>query len=411
MKLHRLTPLEVTNITKPGRHADGGGLVLQVKGDAKSWIFRYRRGGGEREMGLGSVAAFTLAEARNRAKVARQQLADGLDPIEERRKALEAAKLEAARAITFEEAADRYIKTHRAGWKNEKHAEQWANTLSTYAFPVLGSLPVAGIETSLVTQVLEPIWLTKSETASRVRGRIERILDWARVQGMRQGENPARWRGHLDKLLPARSKVRAVRHQPALPWQQIPAFMGELRQRTDISSRALEFTCLTCARTGETIGATWPEIDLDGKLWIVPAERMKGGLEHRVPLSDRAVEILKGLPRERGNDHAFIGAVKGQGLSNMSMLELMRGMGLKDANGEVCVPHGLRSTFRDWAGESTGFPHDILEACLAHKRKDRTHASYQRGDLLQKRRKVMESWASYCAKSATVGKLLTFKKV
>jgi integrase len=275
---------------------------------------------------------------------------------------------------------------------------------------MIGSLPVASVDTALVMKCLQDIWTSKSETASRVRGRIESILDWARVQGMREGPNPATWKGHLDNLLPARAKVRAVRHQPALPWAQIPAFMADLRQRTDISARALEFTCLTVARTGETIGAMWPEIDLEGKLWTVPAERMKGGQEHRVPLSDRAVELLKALPREKGNPHVFIGAVKGAGLSNMAMLELMRGMDLKDANGEVCVPHGLRSSFRDWAGESTGFPHDILEACLAHKRKDRTHASYQRGDLLAKRRKVMERWASFCAKPAATGKVLAFKQ-
>jgi integrase len=280
---------------------------------------------------------------------------------------------------------------------------------------------VAEIETALVMKVLEqptevdddeaaPLWLAKTETASRVRGRVERILDWAAVQGMRSGVNPARWRGHLDKLLPQRSKVAPVRHHPAVPWVQIPAFMAGLRQREDISTRALEFTCLTCVRTNETIGATWPEIDLDGKLWTIPGERMKGRLEHRVPLGNRAVEILKALPREKGNPHVFIGAVKGRGLSNMSMLELMRGMDIKDAAGEVCVPHGLRSSFRDWAGESTAFPHDILEACLAHKRKDRTHASYQRGDLLAKRRKVMDAWSSYCAKPAAAGKVLTFKQ-
>jgi integrase len=409
VKLNRLTPLEVTN-AKTGNHADGGGLVLQVRGDAKSWIFRYRRAGREREMGLGGVAAFSLAEARNRAKLARQQLADGLDPIDERRKALEAAKLEAAKAITFSEAAERYIAAHRAGWRNEKHAEQWENTLATYAFPVFGSLPVAGVETSLVMQVLEPIWTVKSETASRVRGRVERILDWARVQGMRHGENPARWRGHLDKLLPQRSKVAKVRHQPALPWQQIPAFMAELRQRSDISAKALEFTCLCATRTGESVGAAWPEIDLNGKLWSIPANRMKSGAEHRVPLCDRAVEILKALPREKGSEFVFLGAVKGKPLSNMAMLELMRGLDLKDANGDVCVPHGLRSSFRDWGGEATNFPHDILEAALAHKRRDKVHSAYQRGDLLAKRRKLMDAWASYCAKPAAAGKVLAFKQ-
>lgn len=411
MKLNRLTPLEVANFTKPGRYADGGGLYLQVTGDdgdAKSWIFRYKRGGKEREMGLGSVKTFSLAEARARAKVARQQLDDGLDPIEERRKAFQAAALEAVKAMTFEAAAKSYIKAHQASWKNEKHAGQWSSTLSSYAFPVLGSLPVEEIDTGLVMRVLEPLWTTKPETASRLRGRIERVLDWCNVQNMRSGPNPARWRGHLDALLPARAKVASVRHHPAVPWKLIPEFMAALRQREDISARALEFTCLTACRTGEVIGATWPEIDLEGKLWTVPADRMKSGAEHRVPLCDRAVDILKALPRERGNEFVFIGAVKGKPLSNMAMLELMRGLNLKDANGDVCVPHGLRSSFRDWGGEATNFPHDILEAALAHKRKDRVHAAYQRGDLLDKRRKLMDAWAGYCARPATAGKVLAF---
>ena len=411
MRTNKLTPLQVSSLNDPGRYADGGGLYLQVtrwekdgaEWSTKSWLFRYMKDSRERQMGLGSVETFTLKEARARARTQRQLLADGIDPLSARQKAKDAARMEAARAITFKDAAERYIAAHRAGWKNQKHGEQWGATLSTYAYLHVGSLPVAAIDTALVMKVLEPIWTQKSETASRVRGRVERILDWARVQGMRQGENPARWKGHLDKLLPAKTKVAKVRHQPALPWRAVPTFMGELRANAAISARALEFIVMTATRTGETIGARWEEIDLDEKLWTIPGERTKSGREHRVPLSDRAVEILKVLPRASGG-FVFPGARVQQPLSNMAALELLRGMrsGL--------TVHGFRSSFRDWCAEATNFPREIAEAALGHVLGNKVEAAYQRGDLLEKRRRLMQAWEGFCSKPVDNGNVRQIKR-
>jgi integrase len=363
------------------------------KWGTKAWLFRYMLDGRAREMGLGSVDTFSLKEARERARVARQKVADRIDPIEAKRGERMAAKAENAKLISFKDAAARYIDAHKAGWKNEKHAAQWEATLSSYVYPTLGELSVADISTAHVLKVLEPIWTAKPETASRVRGRIEAVLDWSTARGHRQGDNPARWRGHLDKLLPAKTKVRRVKHHDAMPYAAVPAFMATLRDMDSISARALEFTILTAARTGETIGARRPEVDAKNKLWTVPGERTKSGREHRVPLSDRALEILQSLPCEDGNDHLFIGARKGKGLSNMAMLELLRGIG---ANG--LTVHGFRSSFRDWAGEQTNFPREVAEAALAHVLPDKTEAAYRRADALEKRRRLMAAWASYCGK-------------
>jgi len=415
----KLSPLKVSKEKTPGRYADGGGLYLQVTpwgkdGQSwltKSWLFRYMRDGHARQMGLGSVDTFSLREARERARAQRQLLADGIDPLEARERAKQAAQLEAARAIAFQDAAQRYIKTHAAGWRNEKHGEQWSNTLGTYAYPIIGNLPVAAIDIALIMKVLtqpvsvggtktEPFWNAKTETASRVRGRIESILDWAHVQRMRQGENPARWRANLDKLLPAKAKVAKVQHQPAMPYAQVPSFMAELRRREGISARALEFTILSAVRTNETISATWTEIDFAAKLWIIPPERMKSNREHRVPLTARALKILNGLPREHGNKHVFPGISPGQPLSNMAMLEVLRGMR------PGYVVHGFRSSFRDWTGEKTSFPREVAEAALAHVLKDKTEAAYQRGDLLEKRRRLMGAWETYCTKPGTRGETL-----
>ena len=419
---NKLSPLDITRLNDTGRYADGGGLYLQVtrwerdgqEWTTKAWLFRFMLNGRAREMGLGSLDTFSLKEARLRARAQRQLLADGIDPLERRKHGQTAAKLEAARTITFKDAAERYIAAHRAGWKNLKHGEQWGSTLETYAYPIVGSMPVASIDTALVMKVLQqpvkvgkdtvPFWNGKVETASRVRGRIENILDWARVQGMRNGENVASWKGHLDKLLPARSRVASVVHQAAMPWQQVPAYMGQLRDRADISARALEFTILTWARTSEAILATWDEIDFEERVWTRPAEHMKAKLEHRVPLSERAIQILKALPREEGNPHVFLGAVKGKGLSNMAMLQLLKG-----THPDLTV-HGFRSAARDWAGESTSFPHDICEMALAHVRENKVHGAYQRGELLTKRRKLMDAWASYCAKPASSGNVRELKR-
>ena len=297
---------------------------------------------------------------------------------------------EDARALTFEQCATAYIEAHRDGWKNLKHASQWQNTLKQYAYPVFGPLPVRSIDTGLVLKVIEPIWKTKTETASRVRGRIENILDWATVRGYRQGENPARWRGHLDKTLPKRSKVQKVNHHPAMPYESIGPFMKALRSRSDLSASALEFIILTAARTGEVLGAIWSEFDLNNGIWTIPAERMKADAEHRVPLSDAALSIVMQLTRIEGNDFIFPGGKPGRPLSNMACLKLLERMG----NNDITV-HGFRSTFRDWAAEQTAFPREVAERALAHTLSDKTEAAYQRRDLFDKRRQLMAAWSEF----------------
>ncbi|MBN9075031.1 MAG: integrase [Rhizobiales bacterium 65-79] len=392
--INRLSAAEVAKKNKPGRYGDGGGLWLQVSQfGTKAWIFRFMLDGKARQMGLGSIETFSLKEARERARQARQLVADGIDPIEVRLGQKQARRAEDAKRVTFWQGAEKYIAAHSAGWKNAKHADQWRNTLETYAKPVIGDLGVATVETAHILKILEPIWSEKTETASRLRGRIESVLDWATARHFRSGENPARWKGHLDKLLPARGKVAKVKHHAALPYADLPAFMARLRGMESLSAKALEFTILTVARTGEVVGAKWPEIDFGAKLWLVPAERMKAGKEHRVPLSDRALAILQSLPREKDNPFVFPGARKGKGLSNMAMLELLRGI---DETKGLTV-HGFRSTFRDWAAEQTAYPQELCEMALAHTVSDKVEAAYRRGDMLQKRYRLMAAWAGYCA--------------
>jgi integrase len=300
-------------------------------------------------------------------------------------------KLEAAQAMTFDACAAAYIDTHKAGWQNAKHREQWPSTLNSYASPFFGSLPVQAIDVGLVMKALEPIWQTKPETASRLRGRIEAVLDWATVRGYRKDENPARWRGHLDKLLPARSKVRKVEHHPALPYDDLADFAAALRRQEGVASRALEFLILTAARTGEVIGARWDEVDVVEKIWVVPAARMKASREHRVPLSAAAVAVLEQMKQIREGDFVFPGGKKGKPLSNMAMLAVLKRM----ERGELTA-HGFRSTFRDWAAERTNFSHEVAEMALAHTVSDKVEAAYRRGDLFQKRRQIMEAWARFC---------------
>ena len=391
--IHKLSATKVTRLTTPGRHGDGGGLWLQVAaGGSRSWLFRFMRDGKAREMGLGSVSTVTLAEARERAREARKALSEGIDPIAAREARRGAAKAEAARAMTFRAAASAYIDAHRPGWKSAKHADQWGATLETYAYPTIGALPVATVDVALGLKCLEPIWSAKPETAGRVRGRIEAVLDWAAARGHRTGDNPARWKGHLEALLPARSKVARVRHHAALPYAEMPAFMADLRKRGDLGALCLEFTILTASRTGEAIGARLPEFDIDAALWTVPAERMKGGREHRVPLSARAVEIIRSVPRDATGDFVFPGAKEGKALSNMTMLATLRRMGRDDL-----TVHGFRSTFRDWAAEQTAFPAEVAEMALAHAVGDKVEAAYRRGDLFEKRRRLAEAWATYCS--------------
>jgi len=403
--LHRLSAVKVAKLHEPGRYADGGGLYLQVSAyKTKAWTFRYQLNGTPRLMGLGALHTVTLAEARDTARECRKLIRNGIDPIEQKRAKRLQAALEGARGVTFKDAADQYIEAHKASWKNPAHAAQWPATLGAYAYPTIGHLSVASIDTGMMSKVLSPIWTKKPETASRVRGRIEAVLDWATVHGFRRGENPARWRGHLDKILPKRSKVRKVRHHAALPYAEIGAFIVDLRKQEGVSARALEFTILTCARTGETIGAKWSEIDVGKKLWTVPGDRMKSGREHRVPLSDRAIAILKALPRENDSDWVFIGGKAGRPLSNMAMLELMRGLDV-DA-----VPHGFRSTFRDWAAEQTNFPHELAEMALAHAVSDKVEAAYRRGDMFEKRRKLAAAWATYCDTPKRGGDVVPIRK-
>jgi integrase len=349
--------------------------------------------GQAREMGLGPLHIVTLAEAREKAREARRLRHEGIDPIEARKAKQAEERLAAATAMTFQECAERYIEAHKPGWKNPKHAKQWPSTLETYVYPVFGSLPVQAIDVGLVMKVLEPIWQTKPETASRVRGRIEAVLDWAKARGYRNGENPAQWRGHLENLLPARSKVRKVEHHPALPYPEMADFIACLLKQDGIAARALEFLILTATRTNELIGARWEEFDLTKKVWTIPGERMKAGKEHRVPLSGRALEIIAEMQADRVNDHPFVfpGGRPEKPLSNMAMLKLLGRMGRDDL-----TAHGFRSSFRDWAAEVTLFPSEVVEMALAHTVGDKVEAAYRRGDLFEKRRELMEAWARYC---------------
>ena len=401
----KLTSLSVRQARRRGLYGDGGGLFLQVsESGAKSWVFRFKKADRLRVMGLGPAHTITLAEARDRARECRKLRLDGIDPIEARRAERAQAKLDAAKAVTFAECADAYITAHKAGWRNPKHAAQWPATLATYVNPTFGERPVQAIDTALVTRVMEPIWTKKPETASRVRGRIESILDWATARGYRQGENPARWRGHLENLLPRRSKVRRVEHHAALPYSELSAFMLALRQQEGVAARALEFTILTAARTGEVIGARWEEINIAERLWSVPAERMKAGREHRVPLCGKALEIVEEM-RAIGGNFIFPGGKRGKPLSNMAMTMLLRRMG----HGDQTV-HGFRSTFRDWAAERTNFPAEVAEMALAHAVTDKVEAAYRRGDLFEKRRALAEAWAKFCATALVGGEIVPIRK-
>ncbi|WP_225032334.1 tyrosine-type recombinase/integrase [Paraburkholderia sp. XV] len=389
--LNKLSQLKVTKTTKPGLYADGGGLYLQITAaGVKSWLFRYMRAGKARGMGLGPVHTIGLAEARTRALDCRRLLLDGVDPIDSRNAERTAQRVAQANEMTFKQCADKYIEAHRAGWKNAKHADQWTNTLATYAEPVFDSLPVSAIDTALVMKVLEPIWTTKTETASRVRGRIESVLDWATVRGYRAGENPARLKGHLDTLLPKRARVQKVTHHPALPYADLPGFIKLLRAEDGIAARALELLILTATRTNEVIGATWSEFRLDESIWIIPGERMKMRKEHRVPLSARAIALVKAQEDMKQGDFVFPGAKYQKPLSNMAMLQLLERMKRDDI-----TVHGFRSTFRDWAGETTHYPREVCEAALAHGIKDKAEAAYARGDLFVKRATLMEDWAKF----------------
>lgn len=389
MAIHKLSPRKVAT-AGPGKHEDGGGLRLVVsQSGAKKWVLRFTIDGKRREMGLGSFPDVSLAIARNKAAEHRQQATSGIDPIDAR-------QVEPTRIPTFTSCAARYIRAHRHGWRNTKHARQWVSTLKTYARPIIGEKRVDLISTEDILKILSPTWTVKTETAKRVQGRMENILDYAAAHKYCDQMNPARWRGHLDKLLPKPSRVKKVTHHPAMPYTKVHSYMRELAGNTSMSSQALQFLILTATRTSEVLQATWSEIDRDNAIWVIPASRMKARLEHRVPLSDAAITVLNTLPRVDGNPHLFPGARHSRPLSNMALLQLMRGMGygVGGDRGDY-VPHGFRSSFRDWSGEVSSFPRDVAEMALAHVIENKVEAAYRRGDLFAKRIQMMQEWAHY----------------
>jgi len=392
-QLQRLTAKAVENQKRAGYWCDGGGLYLQVTPTrSKSWIFRYTRNGQTREMGLGSLLAVDLAHARQKAATARKMLADDIDPIDAKKQKRLDVVLAKARSITFRECAELYIAAHTPDWKNQKHAGQWTTTIETYANPVIGKLPVQDVDTALVLKVLKPIWNEKTETASRLRSRIEQVLNYATVSKYRAGDNPARWRGHLSQLLPAIKKQKRVVHHPALPYSDIGEFIKVLQAQEGTAANALEFTILCASRTTEVLGARTEEFDLKNALWTIPKERMKSGREHRVPLSERAVEIIRAQP---DGEYLFPG-LRGH-LSNAAMLALLKRMGRNDI-----TIHGFRSTFRDWTAETTSYPREVCEMALAHTIGDKAEAAYRRGDLFEKRRRLMADWSKYCDQQKSI---------
>ena len=397
--------MEVSKKTAPGLHFVGvvPGLALQVTATgARSWTLRTVIGGKRRDMGLGGYPAVTLAMAREKAREARELIRQGSDPIQRQQDAQSALRASMAAALTFRECAEKYIAAHKAGWKNVKHAQQWRNTLQQHAYPVLGDLLVRDVKLPQVLAVLEPIWTTTNETAVRLRGRIELVLDWAAARGLRDGTNPARWRGHLDKLLAKPSKVNNREHHAALPASDVGAFMVRLRQAEGMGARALEFTILTAARSGEVRGATWTEIDLDAKVWTVPGTRMKAGREHRVPLSAEALALLDALPRMAGTELVFP-APRGGMLSDMTLTAVLRRMQVP------ATAHGFRSTFRDWAAERTAYPNEVCEMALAHTIENKAEAAYRRGDLFEKRRLMMIDWAKFLARPEAKGEVISLR--
>ena len=404
----RLSPKQVQHAKpKDGRPAillaDGGNLYLQATRGAddhvrRSWVFKFEQAGRRREMGLGPFSTIGLAEARQRARELRQMLLDGVDPLDERQKARMAALAERARTVTFRQAAEMYLSLHRDGWRHPKHRQQWENSLARYVYPTLGAMAVADVNSGPVLKIVEPLWSTKTETASRVRGRIELVLDYATASGFRSGDNPAR---HITASLPKQARVKRVKHHAALPFADVPAFMAELRgRRESVSAHALEFLILSATRTGKSIGAVWSEIDLKARVWVIPAARTKTNREHRVPLSARAVELLTALPR-RGR-YVFAAGTRDEPLNHTALGGLLKAMR------PSTTVHGFRSSFRDWAAESTNYPAIVAEMALSHSVGTSVEKAYRRGDLFAKRRALMNAWARYCAKPvATTGDNVT----
>ncbi|WP_111746372.1 tyrosine-type recombinase/integrase [Salinisphaera orenii] len=389
MARNKLTAVQVRNLIQPGRYNDGAGLYLFVnQHGSRSWVFRYRdrQTGKHRDKGLGPVDDITLSHARKLAHNCRLQLHEGTDPVEATKADRQARRIARARRVTFGECCKQYIEAHRAGWRNKKHASQWRNTLNKYAERMM-SLPVGDIDTNLVMQCLEPDWQAKPETMTRVRQRIEAVLAWATARHYREGDNPARWHGHLEHMLPKRSKVQPVQHRPALPYAEMGEFMADLRSRDSLAARCLEFQILTATRPGEAAGAQWPEIDIEDETWTVPAGRMKAGHDHRIPLSKPVVALLRDLPSIDSN---LFPGVKGRPITTASPLKIAKSI----KNG--ITAHGFRATFRDWAGDMTAHPREIIEAAMAHRLKDKAEAAYRRNDAMARRARLMADWAKHC---------------
>jgi integrase len=405
-QLNLLSPKFVETIAEPGRYSDGGGLYLQVTagsgGVTKSWLFRYMRGGPtSREMGLGAASMrkgdgyTTLLQARQKRTRAREMLESGIDPLEVKRAGKMAERIDRAKAMTFGLCAAEYIKEHQAEWKGEKHIKLWNGSLKKYVLPLIGGLPISSIDTALVLKTLKPIWQTKTKTAVDIRSRIELILNWAKIHGYRDGENPARWKGHLENALPKPSKISKIKHLTALPYDELPGLMGKLRKERGTSAAALEWTILTAVRSDNTLAAVWSEIDVGKKVWTIPKERMKADADHRVPLTERMIEILKAQSRD--TDFVFSGVNPTKKLPHEAMLKTLKAIGAS-----VTV-HGFRSTFKDWASEQTAYSNEVSEMALAHKISDAVEAAYRRGDLFEKRRRLMEDWAAYCESPGLTG--------
>ena len=400
-EMHRLTARQVATAALPdGEYKallhDGAGLYLQlmrsVSSDSinRSWLFKYELHGKRREMGLGSLQDFSLAEARQRHRVLRQQVSDGIDPLAARRHRAAERAAESAKAMTFRDCFEACLASHEGGWKNAEHRRQWRASIERDVLPVIGDLAVDDIGTPHIIKVLEPIWKAKPETASRTRGRIERVLAWATVRGFRSGDNPARWRGHLQEMFPAVGKIAKVNHHEAMAYVDMPGFMSKLRECDHIAARALEFTILCATRTGETLGATWSEISLSDATWTIPAERMKSGREHKVPLSNRAIEILRSLPHRSGAPARIFD------IGEVAMLQMLREVN----GGKGPTVHGFRSSFRDWCSERTSYPPAVAEQALAHAIGSKVERAYSRSSLFEKRRKLMSDWSTFCSRPA-----------
>ena len=403
----KLTQLQVDKLKSEGIHNDGAGLSLKVTANgSKSWIYRYMLAGKAHWMGLGSYPDVSLAEAREKAADYRKLTRQNIDPLAEKRKETSVIRASIAKYITFSKASEQYIDSHKAGWKNAKHIDQWTNTLATYANPIIGNIDVSLIDTGHIMRILEKdsFWNTKTETAHRVRGRIESVLDWAGARKYRTGENPARWKGHLEKLLPARSKIKATEHHPALPWLEMGAFMVKLREQEGVAARGVELAILTATRSGEVRGAEWAEFDLDNAIWTVPPERMKAKKEHRVPLSTQAIKLLKAQKELFPTGLVFPGMKAGKALSDMSLTAVLRRMERNDI-----TVHGFRSSFRDWAAESTAYPNEMAEMALAHTIGDKVEAAYRRGDLFEKRRRMMNDWSNFCDTVIKAGEVIPIR--